>query len=123
MNHEMTASRLIPFGTHGALELLVGLATMVAPFVFGFSAAAGVIAVVVGAALVGLSLSSTTDERGRPALSVSMHHAADYGIAFGLAGSATLVALAGDPIAGLVLAIIAATHLALNSVTRYSARG
>ena len=119
----MTASRLIPFGTHGALELLVGLATMVAPFVFGFSAAAGVVAVVVGAALVGLSLSSTTDERGRPALPVSMHHAADYGIAFGLAGSAALLAVAGDALAGLVLAVIAATHLALNSMTRYSARG
>ncbi len=80
----MTAFRLIPFHAHGALEFLVGLATMVAPFALGFTPAGTVVAVAVGATLVGLALGSTTDERGVPAVSISTHHAADYGLALGL---------------------------------------
>lgn len=118
----MTAFRLIPLQTHGALELLVGLLTLVAPFALGFGPAGTVLAVAVGAALVGLALGSTTDERGAPALAVATHHAADYGIAIGLGLSALLLAVSGDAVAGVTLAAIAAVQLALNLSTRYSAR-
>ena len=119
---EMTAFRLIPFGVHGALELPLGLAAMALPFVLGLSAAATVIAVVVGAAIVGLALASTTDERGRPALPVATHFAADYGVALGLAGAALLVAVADDVTAGVFLGAVAALQLILNLSTRYTAR-
>ena len=118
----MTAFRLIPLQTHGALEFLVGLLTMAAPFALGFTPAGTVLAVCVGAALVGLALGSTTDDRGVPALSVATHHAADYGIAIGLGVSALLFAVTGDAVAGITLAGIAAAQLALNLSTRYSAR-
>ena len=118
----MTAFRIIPLQAHGALELLVGLLTMVAPFALGFEPAGTVLAVCVGAALVGLALGSTTDERGVPALPVATHHAADYGIAIGLGASAVLFAVTGDDVAGVTLAAIAAAQLALNLSTRYSAR-
>lgn len=118
----MTAFRLIPLQAHGALELLVGLATMIAPFALGFAPAGTVLAVVVGAALVGLALGSTTDERGVPAVPVATHHAADYGLVIGLGGSALLLAIAGDAVAGATLAAIAGIQLLLNLGTRYSAR-
>lgn len=119
----MTASRLITLQTHGALELLVGALTMLAPFVLGFGPAATVVAGVVGAALVGLALSSTAHDHQRPALPVATHHAADWGIGFGLVGAAALLAAAGDLVAGATLVVIAGVLLALNSVTRYTARG
>jgi len=123
MSWQMTAFRLIPLPIHGALELLVGLVTMSVPFALGFSPAGVVVAVCVGAALVGLALGSTADDRGRPGVSVATHHAADYGIAFGLSGAALLLATTGDLVAGVTLAALAATQLLLNLVTRYSARG
>lgn len=118
----MTAFRLIPLQTHGALEFLVGVLTMVAPFALGFAPAGTVLAVCVGATLVGLALGSMTDERGTPAVPVALHHAADYGLAIGLAASAGLLAVTGDEIAGGTLAAVAAAQLALNLSTRYSAR-
>ncbi|MTD43007.1 hypothetical protein GKE82_01465 [Conexibacter sp. W3-3-2] len=118
----MTAFRLIPLQAHGALEMLVGILTMVAPFALGFDPAGTVLAVVVGAALVGLALGSTTDERGVPAVPVATHHAADYGLAIGVGGAALVLGVAGDAVAGFTLAGIAALQLALNLSTRYSAR-
>lgn len=120
---QMTATRLMTLQTHGALELLVGALTMLAPFVLGFGPAATVVAGVVGAALVGLALSSTAHDHQRPALSVSTHHAADWGIGFGLIGAAVLLALAGDLVAGATLLVIAGALLVLNASTRYTARG
>jgi hypothetical protein len=123
----MTAFRLIPLPVHGALELLTGLFTMAAPFLFGFGTAAAVVAVGVGAVLVGLALSSTAtgdpQQHLRGTLSVAGHHAADYGVALGLLGAAAVVAAAGDAVAGFALAAIGAAQLLLNLSTRYSARG
>ncbi|WP_372789371.1 hypothetical protein [Paraconexibacter sp.] len=118
----MTAFRLIPFHTHGALELLVGLVTLVAPFALGFTAAGTVVAVAVGATLVGLALGSTTDERGAPAVSIATHHAVDYGLALGLGGAAIVLSVAGDLIAGVTLVLLALVQLLLNLSTRYTAR-
>lgn len=118
----MTAFRLIPLPVHGALELVVGVAAMVASYGLGFSPAGMVIGFFAGAAIVGVALSSTPDARGVPALAVSTHHAADHGLALGLGASALLLAIAGDTLAGLVLGGIAATHMIINVSTRYTAR-
>src|SRR4051794_27987693 len=119
----MTALRLISLPVHGAVEMVVGLFTMAAPVALGLSPAAAVFGVVIGALIVGLSLSSTgSDADGRRTLTISAHHAFDYGIAVGLLGAAAVIGIAGDSIAAVVFAFAALAQLSLNLVTRYSAR-
>ena|SRR5436305_6085381 len=123
MSYAMTALRLISLPVHGALELVVGLFVMAAPVALGLSAAAAIIGVVVGALIVGLSLSSTgsvTDARGT--MTIATHHAFDYGIALGLLGAAAVVGLAGDGKAAIVFAATGIAQLSLNLITRYSQR-
>src|SRR5512139_3156872 len=85
----MTALRLVPLPIHAALELLVGLALMALPFVLGVSTAGIAVGVIVGALTFGLALQAV--ETGRTG-SVAAHHAADYGVALGLAGAAVVLA-------------------------------
>jgi hypothetical protein len=120
----MTALRLISLPLHGALEMSAGLATMAAPFVLGFGPAGAMIAVLIGAALVGLALATTApDGVGRHAPSIATHYAFDYGMATGLLGAAVVVGLAGDRIAAVFFAAMALAQLSLNLTTRYSRRG
>jgi hypothetical protein len=116
----MTALRLISLPTHAVLELLGGLALMVAPFLLGFTAAGLVAAVAIGALVVGLALSTAdNDVRG---LNIAAHFAFDRGIAIGLLGAALVLGLAGDTAAAAVFAGAAFAQAALNLTTRYSAR-
>lgn len=121
----MTAYRLIPLPVHGALEMLVGLVTMAAPFALGFEPAATVIAVLVGALMVGIALAATSSEPvgSRGTIPVSTHHAFDHGLTLGLVGAALVVGLDGDTIGSVTLAAIAAIQTVLNLTTRYSLRG
>ena len=116
----MTALRLVSLPMHSALEMLLGLALMVAPFALGASTAGMIAGVVVGALVVGLALQAL-EAGGRPALPVSAHHAADYGLVLGLAAGALVLAI-DDGIAATVFGAPALAHLALNVFTRYSAR-
>lgn len=119
----MTALRLISYPAHGAVEMLVGFALMVAPVALGLSAAAAVAGVVIGVVLVGLSLSSTdTGHTGRNGMTLAAHHAFDHGLVIGMLGTAVVLGAAGDKVAALVFAIAAAAQLALNTTTRYSHR-
>jgi hypothetical protein len=119
----MTALRLISLPAHAALEMFIGLTTMAAPFVLGFSPAGAIIGVSVGALFVGLALAASAPEgAGRHPLSVASHYAFDYGLATGLIGAAAMVALAGDRAAAVFFAVAALAQLALNLTTRYSAR-
>jgi len=116
----MTVVRLIPLPIHAGLEMLLGLALMAAPFVFGASIAGLVAGVVVGALVVGLALQSL-DAGGRPPLPVSAHHAADYGLVLGMAGGALVLGI-DDLTAAAIFGAAALAHLTLNLVTRYSQR-
>ncbi len=116
----MTALRLVPLPLHSALEMMLGLLLMVAPFVLGTSAAGMVLGVVVGSLVVGLALQAL-DTGPRGALPVSAHHAADFGMALGMGGAA-LVLTSVDNIAAILFAAAAVTQMALTLVTRYSAR-
>src|SRR3954463_14384908 len=119
----MTALRLISMPVHGALEMLVGLTTMAAPFVFGFTPAGAIIGVSVGALLVGLALATSAPEgAGRHPVSIASHYAFDFGLATGLTGAAAVVGIAGDRPAALFFAAAALAQLALNLTTRYSLR-
>ena len=119
----MTALRLISYPLHGALEMLLGFAVMVAPVALGLSPAAAISGVVIGAILVGLSLSSTdTGHSGRNGMTLSAHHAMDYGLVTGLVGAAAILGAAGDKGATLIFLAAAAMQLGLNLTTRYSLR-
>jgi hypothetical protein len=118
----MTALRLIPFPVHAALRMATGLLTMAAPFLAGFGVRATLLAILVGAVVVGVALAATPDERGLTPVPVSTLHAADWVTVFALLLSATFVAAAGDHRAGLVLVAIALVQLGGNLTTRYSLR-
>lgn len=120
----MTAVRLIPLPLHGALEMMVGLFLMAAPVALGLGAAPAVLGVLLGAAIVGLALSSTGAEtESRRPLTISAHHALDYGLATGLLGTAAVLGAGGQGRAAvLVFALAAVAQFALNLTTRYSRR-
>ena len=119
----MTALRLISYSAHGAVEMLLGFAVMVAPIALGLTPAAAISGIVIGSILVGLSLSSTdTGLSGRSGMTLSAHHAFDYGLAMGMLGAAAVLGFSGDAVAGLVFAAAAAAQLLLNATTRYSGR-
>jgi ABC-type branched-subunit amino acid transport system permease subunit len=123
MKPVMTAIRLTPFPIHVALRLMTALATMVAPFVIGFSAAGTVIAVAIGAIVAGSEMRAIPDERGRVPLAISQVHAFEWGAILGLFGAAIVLGLAGDIAALTTLAAIATVQVAGNLTTRYSVRG
>lgn len=113
----MTALRLLPLPIHSALEMLVGLVLIVAPFALGLSTPALVAGVFIGALVAGLGLQTMDPD----STSVSAHHAADHGIALGLTGAA-IVFTSVDPNAGILFGAAALAQLALNLTTRYTAR-
>jgi hypothetical protein len=113
----MTVARLIPLSLHAALEMLLGLAIMAAPFLLGLGPGAAIVGVVLGTLLVGLALSLTVDDG---ALSVGAHYAFDYGLVLGLLGAAIVVGIAGDRAGTAALAAAGLAQLALNLTTRYS---
>lgn len=115
-------TRLIPLTLHSAIEIALGAAVMASPFVFGFGPAGLVTAVVIGALLVGLGLSSSGDG-GRGSIPVAAHAAYDGGLAVGLLIAAAALGIAGEAAALAVLAAAGVAHIALNATTRYTAAG
>jgi len=114
----MTAARLISLPVHGALEMLVGLALMVAPFLLGFGSAGIVASAVVGALIVGVALNGTATDHD--AARISTLYAFDTSTVIGLLGGGLVLALAGDAPAGLTFAVAAVAQLSLLATTRYS---
>jgi hypothetical protein len=114
----MTLVRLIPLSLHAALEMLLGMLTMATPFLLDLGPGATILGVVLGALLVGLALTLVGDEGSLP---LAAHYAFDYGLVFGMLGSAIVIGLAGDRSGSAFLAAIGITQLALNITTRYSA--
>ena len=116
----MTAFRLISLAAHGAMELAVGMALMAAPFVLGFSPAATIVLVLVGALVVGIALEAAISETG--SIDIAAHYATDLALAVGLLGAGVVFAVTGDGPAGGALLAAGVALLALNLTTRYSAR-
>jgi len=114
----MTAFRILSISAHGALEMLLGLVALAAPFALGFGLAGAVVTILLSVVLIGLAL-STTDSGVR----LSAHYAMDYGLTVGAATAAVLIGLTSDRPALLFLIGLALAQLALNVSTRYSARG
>ncbi len=110
--------RIVSLPAHGAVELLLGMLTMVAPFLIGATPAGTVVLAGIGAVVVGLALTTVDDA----SVAVHAHHTYDLGLAVGLLGAAVALAAAGDAAATTYAAIAGVVHLGLNLVTRYSAR-
>jgi hypothetical protein len=104
---------------HGGLELLVGVALTAIPFVLDVSTAAMVVAVTIGALLVGLALTAT-EPGGRGSLPLSAHAAYDWGFGVGLVAAGLGFAVV-DGYRALVLFLAAgALELVLAASTRYA---
>jgi hypothetical protein len=114
----MTAFRLVPLHVHGALELLVGLALMGAPFALGLSTAALVAGMAAGALVTGLALSAAIADD----LDIAAHFAYDIGISVALFVAALVLAVSGDPAAAALFAVAGLGALTLNMTTMYSAK-
>ena len=110
----MTLFRVISLPTHGLFELLGGLALVAAPFVIGFSPAGTLLAVVLGACVVGLALGAAETPR------ISAHLAADQAALTFAVASALALALMDDAVASVTFLLAALAHGALMAMTRYS---
>lgn len=113
----MTALRPLPLSLHGAIELLLGMLALVAPFAFGFTPAGTVLSVLVGVLAIGLALDATQPR------DVTAHQGFDYALAFGSVLVALALALTVDGGAALALGALGLAQLALIAGTRYSVRG
>jgi hypothetical protein len=115
-------TRTIPLSVHGAIEVIAAPAIMAAPFLLHFGQAATVIAVTLGALLMGLALQA---EGPRRAVPLSAHAGFDYLLATSAALSGLAVGLAtGEWYAAIFLVGVGAAMVALTASTRFSvARG
>ncbi|MBB4664827.1 hypothetical protein [Conexibacter arvalis] len=112
----LTALRPLSLPTHGAVELLLGVLALAAPFALGFGPAGVLLSGLIGVLAIGLALDATQPR------AVAAHQGFDYGLAFGAVAVALPLALAGEGTAALFVALIGAAQLALNAGTRYSGR-
>src|SRR4051812_12621742 len=112
----MTLSRALSLSTHAAVEMMLGLALMLAPALLGASTAAWVAAIPLGALVVGLALAGATPG----SLSVSAHAVYDWAMGVALIGAGAIFAVAGDSAAFGIYAATGAAMLLLHPLTRYT---
>jgi hypothetical protein len=103
----MSTTRRLSLPTHGALELLIGLALLAAPFAAGVGAGGLVLGVAAGTLVAGLALA------GADALPVGAHRALDQAMATILIGLAAAMAIAGQPAGAVVFGAAALAELLL----------
>ena len=113
--------RTIPFATHGALELVAGLAVGIVPIVLGLSPAGILASVFVGAVMVGLALAASAPG-GAAALPVASHANFDKLLVAVLGATALGAGIAGNGPALAFFAAAAVLYAALVAATRYTAR-
>ncbi len=113
--------RAVSLSTHTVIEILAAPLLMAAPFFLGFGELAGGAALALGAMLMGLAISTATEDRSIP---LSAHASFDYAIAVLTIFAGILVGIAGgEPVATAFLVGFGAAHMALTASTRFSARG
>lgn len=109
-------TRHLSLPTHGALELALGLALLIAPFALNLTGAGLVAGFAAGALLTGLALA------GAESLPVRAHMGADQAMTIALLLGALALGVGGHPVAGALLAGAAALQAALTLTTRFSRR-
>jgi hypothetical protein len=116
------STRAISISAHSAIEVIAAPAIMAAPFLLGFGQAATVIAVTLGAVLLGLALQVEGPNRSMP---LSAHAGFDYLLAAVAAvGGLTIGLVTDEWYAAIFLVGVGAAQVALTASTRFSvARG
>ena len=110
--------RSIPLPVHAAIEVFAAPAIMVAPFLLDFGQAATVVAVTIGALLLGLALQAEGPRRTVP---LSAHAGFDYLLAIAAAIAGLVIGLAtGEWYAAVFLVGVGAAQVALTASTRFS---
>lgn len=104
----------ISLSLHGVTELLMGLAVLLSALVVEAGTAGALTLFVAGTVIAGMGLGATE------ALPVGLHQSLDALIVTLCATAAAALALAGEPIAPLVLIAGAGVLLVLTSLTRWS---
>ena len=112
--HPGSVTRSISLPIHAALELALGLALLAGPFALGLEPAGLVAAFSLGVLLIGLALA------GPDSLPLSTHQAFDLAMVAALAGGGLGLGISGDPVAGLLLAVVGGLQLALLTLTRWA---
>ena len=113
----MFAFRNLSLSTHGAIELAAGLATMLASLALGFGPAGIVVSFLLGAVLVGMSLTLTSRRDQLP----GTHHEFDSAFLVTAAVASLGLALGGQGRAGAMIAALVVLQSVLALTTRYTA--
>ena len=109
-------NRNLSLETHGAVEVLAGLTTLLAPVVLGFAPAGLILSVALGTLLVGMAL-TLTGSRGSI---IVWHRDFDSLFLIATAVAALALALAGEWSASIFFAALVAVQSALHLGTRYA---
>ncbi len=116
----MTA-RAIPISAHATIEIVAAPVLMAAPFLFGFGVGAAAITFALGAMLMGLAITTVTEESSIP---LSAHAGFDYAFALLTIFAGVSIGLATSAVAPTIfLAGFGVAHLVLTASTRYAASG
>jgi hypothetical protein len=106
--------RRLSLPEHGAVELVIGVALIAAPFVLGFGPVGLLASMTAGALLAGLAISDS--------LPIATHMAADMLVAAASIALALVLGAAGETAAAGILAAAGAGELALGMATRWTRR-
>lgn len=113
--------RYIPLSVHGGLETIAAPAIMAAPVVLGLGQAAIVAGFLLGAVLLGLSLSLFSQRRVVP---LTAHAGFDYALALAAVILGLMIGIAtGNAAATVFLVGVGVAQVALTASTRFTARG
>jgi hypothetical protein len=115
----MRISRGFSLPAHGAIELLAGIAMMIAPAALSFSPAGLLVSVTLGAILTGTAVSLSTQTVGTA--SVASHGYFDTVFVLATALAALGLATAGQTSAVIFLAAMVVVQALLGFATRYTA--
>lgn len=113
--------RAISLPTHGALELVAGLAVAIVPIVLGVGAAGAIFAVFLGVVMIGMALGAAAPG-GTAAVPVTAHAVYDRLLAGALLATGVGAGIAGNLEALAFFAAAAVLYGALIAVTRYTAQ-
>ena len=111
--------RAISFPTHGALELVTGLAVAIVPLALGVGAAGAVFAIFLGVLMIGLALGAAAPG-GTTAVPVTAHAVYDRLLAAALLATGVGAGIAGNVEALSFFVAAAVVYGALIALTRYA---
>jgi hypothetical protein len=105
---------------HGAIEMLIGAALVVLPWVLGFEPESIAFSAALGALVIGLALTTSSEPGGRGGLPLAAHAAYDWGLGVGLIAAGFTFGLLEGSQPMLFFLLAGAAELLLLARTRYA---